>query len=32
MVGYGVYIALSRPLSRRKRWVVTRIVEKASQV
>ena len=31
-VGDTVDIAESRPLSRRKRWVVTRVVEKASQV
>lgn len=31
-VGDRVDIAESRPLSRRKRWVVTRIVEKAPQV
>ena len=31
-VGDRVSIAESRPLSRRKRWVVTRVVEKASQV
>ena len=30
--GDTVSIAESRPLSRRKRWVVTRIVAKASQV
>ena len=31
-VGDLVNIAESRPLSRRKRWVVTQVVEKASQV
>jgi len=31
-VGDTVSIAESRPLSRRKRWVVTRVVAKASQV
>ena len=31
-VGDRVSIAESRPLSRRKRWVVTRVVAKASQV
>ena len=31
-VGDRVAIAESRPLSRRKRWVVTRVVAKASQV
>ena len=31
-VGDTVAIAESRPLSRRKRWTVTRIVAKASQV
>ena len=31
-VGDTVAIAESRPLSRRKRWVVTRVVEKAQQV
>jgi small subunit ribosomal protein S17 len=31
-VGDRVAMAESRPLSRRKRWVVTRIVEKAPQV
>jgi small subunit ribosomal protein S17 len=31
-VGDRVDIAESRPLSRRKRWVVMRIVEKASRV
>jgi small subunit ribosomal protein S17 len=31
-VGDKVNIAESRPLSRRKRWVVTRVVEKAPQV
>ena len=31
-VGDTVDIAESRPLSRRKRWVVTRVVTKASQV
>ena len=31
-VGDMVDIAESRPLSRRKRWVVMRVVEKASQV
>ena len=31
-VGDTVAIAESRPLSRRKRWVVTRVVEKAPQV
>jgi small subunit ribosomal protein S17 len=31
-VGDTVDIAESRPLSRRKRWVVMRVVEKASQV
>ena len=31
-VGDRVDIAESRPLSRRKRWVVTRVVAKASQV
>ena len=31
-VGDTVAIAESRPLSRRKRWVVTRVVAKASEV
>ena len=31
-VGDTVAIAESRPLSRRKRWIVTRVVAKASQV
>jgi ribosomal protein S17 len=31
-VGVGVDIAESRPLSRRKRWVVTQVVEKAAKV
>ena len=31
-VGDKVTIAESRPLSRRKRWVVTRVVAKASEV
>jgi len=31
-VGDTVAIAESRPLSRRKRWVVTRVVAKASKV
>jgi small subunit ribosomal protein S17 len=31
-VGDLVDISESRPLSKRKRWVVTRVVEKASQV
>ena len=31
-MGDTVAIAESRPLSRRKRWVVTRVVEKAPQV
>jgi small subunit ribosomal protein S17 len=31
-VGDTVAIAESRPLSRRKRWIVTRVVEKAAQV
>jgi small subunit ribosomal protein S17 len=31
-VGDTVNIAESRPLSRRKRWVVTRIVQKAPEV
>ena len=31
-VGDVVAIAESRPLSRRKRWVVTSVVEKATQV
>jgi small subunit ribosomal protein S17 len=31
-VGDRVAIAESRPMSRRKRWVVTRIVEKAKQI
>ena len=31
-VGDRVALVEGRPLSRRKRWVVTRIVEKASQV
>jgi small subunit ribosomal protein S17 len=31
-VGDTVNIAESRPLSRRKRWVVTRVVQKAPQV
>jgi small subunit ribosomal protein S17 len=31
-VGDTVAIAESRPLSRRKRWVLTRVVAKASQV
>ena len=31
-VGDTVAIAESRPLSRRKRWVVTRVVEKAKEL
>ena len=31
-LGDTVNIAESRPLSRRKRWVVTRIVEKAKEI
>jgi small subunit ribosomal protein S17 len=31
-VGDKVAIVESRPLSRRKRWVVTRVVEKAQEV
>jgi small subunit ribosomal protein S17 len=31
-VGDRVALAESRPLSRRKRWVVTRVVEKARQI
>jgi small subunit ribosomal protein S17 len=31
-VGDKVAIVESRPLSRRKRWVVTRVVEKAQQI
>jgi small subunit ribosomal protein S17 len=31
-IGDRVAIAESRPMSRRKRWVVTRIVEKAKEV
>ena len=31
-VGDRVALAPSRPLSRRKRWVVTRIVERAKQI
>jgi len=31
-LGDRVVIAESRPLSRRKRWVVTRVVEKAPEV
>jgi small subunit ribosomal protein S17 len=31
-LGDRVALAESRPLSRRKRWVVTRIVEKASEI
>ena len=31
-VGDTVGIAESRPLSRRKRWVITRVIAKASQV
>ena len=31
-VGDTVAIAESRPLSRRKRWVMTRVIAKASQV
>jgi len=31
-VGDRVAIVPSRPISRRKRWVVTRVVEKAAQV
>jgi small subunit ribosomal protein S17 len=31
-LGDTVAIAESRPLSRRKRWVVTRVVEKAARV
>ena len=31
-IGDRVAITESRPLSRRKRWVVTRIVEKAKQI
>jgi small subunit ribosomal protein S17 len=31
-VGDRVALAESRPLSRRKRWVVTRIVEKAPEI
>jgi small subunit ribosomal protein S17 len=31
-VGDRVAIAESRPISRRKRWVVTRVVEKAKEI
>jgi small subunit ribosomal protein S17 len=31
-VGDRVAIAEARPMSRRKRWVVTRVVEKAKQI
>jgi small subunit ribosomal protein S17 len=31
-VGDRVVLAESRPMSRRKRWVVTRVVQKASEV
>ena len=31
-MGDTVAIAESRPLSRRKRWIVTRVVEKAQQI
>jgi small subunit ribosomal protein S17 len=31
-VGDTVAIVLSRPLSRRKRWVVTRVVERAREI
>jgi small subunit ribosomal protein S17 len=31
-MGDTVTIAESRPLSRRKRWIVTRVVERAAQV
>jgi ribosomal protein S17 len=31
-VGDRVAITESRPLSRRKRWVVTRVVEKAKEI
>jgi small subunit ribosomal protein S17 len=31
-VGDKVLLAPSRPLSRRKRWVVTRIVERAKEI
>ena len=31
-VGYKVAIVESRPLSARKRWVVTRVVEQAQQI
>jgi small subunit ribosomal protein S17 len=31
-VGDTVAIVLSRPLSRRKRWVITRVVERARQI
>jgi small subunit ribosomal protein S17 len=31
-VGDTVAIAESRPLSRRKRWIVTRVVAKAQQI
>ncbi|MBA2304466.1 MAG: 30S ribosomal protein S17 [Acidobacteria bacterium] len=31
-VGDRVSIAESRPLSRRKRWVVTRVVQKAKEI
>ena len=31
-VGDTVALVLSRPLSRRKRWVVTRVVERAREV
>jgi small subunit ribosomal protein S17 len=31
-VGDKVAIVESRPLSRRKRWVVTRVIEKAQQI
>ena len=31
-VGDRVALAESRPMSRRKRWVVTRVVQKASEV
>jgi small subunit ribosomal protein S17 len=31
-VGDRVALAQSRPMSRRKRWVVTRVVQKASEI
>jgi len=31
-VGDRVALAESRPMSRRKRWVVTRVVQKASEI